>query len=333
MEFEAKGEEMLRNYLLGNLSEEELQAVEERLMTGREFSDFALVVESMLVEDYVEGRLEGSARANFERLFLATPQGREQVRFAQALKEYASKTETPAVASASPHRSWRAYFSAPGWALAVAAIILIAAGIGVWRIFFLGPGSDEGLIALNKAYQERPVAARITVLDHKPRPTVRGGAGEKVDDASLKRAEIILKEQAREDPGAVSFHELGCFYLAGKDFDRAIDYFKKALELEPNDARILSDLGAAYLERGKAFEKEETGKGAEEFSRSLEHLNRALELDPAILAARFNRALLYQQMSRHAEARDEWQEYLRKDSDSPWADEARNNIEAIKEEK
>src|SRR5215217_8134808 len=123
MEQEANNEVLIRNYLLGKLSESEHEVVEERLMTDREFSNFGLVVESMLVEDYLAGQLQGRDRENFKKLFLATPQGREQVRFTRELKEYASK--------AKACHWWQSTSSTKLWALGTLTILLIAAGIGL----------------------------------------------------------------------------------------------------------------------------------------------------------------------------------------------------------
>lgn len=329
MEYEAKDEELIRKYLIGGLSEVELRTVEERVMTDREFSKLATLVEDLLVEDYVEGRLRGSDHESFEKLFLATPEGAEQLSFTRALKEYAARTQASASSVTPTPGSRHLIFGVPRWAFAAAAIFLIAA-VGVWRIFFFESDIDEGMRALNNAFRERAVEVRITGMQYAPRPhTTRGEADEKVDRLSLRQAEIKLSYAAEDNPGAESFHAFGRFYLARGNFDQAIEQFKKALELAPDDARILSDLGAAYLERGKAAERRQAGGGAEDFSRSLDHLNRAIDLDVNFLNARFNRALVYQQTSRVDQATQEWQEYLRRDSSSLWAGEARENIERL----
>src|SRR5687767_5748051 len=123
MEYNPEEEELIRKYLLGELSESDLEAVERRIMTDGEFSRFGLVVESMLVEDYVEHRLQGQDRENFEKLFLATPQGTEQVRFTQVLKEHASKIKPSESSGESPRRSWLSMISLPRWLLAAATIL------------------------------------------------------------------------------------------------------------------------------------------------------------------------------------------------------------------
>jgi tetratricopeptide (TPR) repeat protein len=338
---ESKDEYLIRSYLLGELPENELETVEERLMTDREFSKLALVVESILVEDYVEEGLQGTDRENFERLFMTTPQAREQVRFERELGEHVSRTlkELPlrtidaGPVVKSPHIFERLGFGGHRWLLVGAAILLLVSGIAGWRVFFFKSKIEKGLIALNKAYQEQPIDARVTGLDFPPKLNQRGDVNKKVDEASLKQAEIFLSDQARGNPDSESFHALGRFYLTQGDFNRAIDYFQKALVFKPNDAQIHSDLGAAFLERAKHVKKEDLSRGSEEFFQSREHLDKALEFDPTLREALFNRALLYQEMLLLPEALEKWQEYISKDPSSIWADKAKDNIEAIEKQK
>jgi tetratricopeptide (TPR) repeat protein len=334
MEYEAKDEELIRKYLIGELAEGELRTVEERIMTDKEFSDLALFVEDKMIEDYIEDRLDSPDRENFENLFLATRQGAEQVRFTRELKERAAKAnatkadETEQLDKFEP-RSRRSIFRERFWAFAAAAIILIAAGVGIWNIIPPRSEIDQGNIALNKAYKnQRPVEARLTVLQYATRPKTRGGDDGKVDRSALRLAELKFESEAENRPGAESFHAFGRYYLTQRNFDQAIDLLQKALGFAPEDAQIYSDLGAAYLEKGKADNKKQSGEEAEDFSKSLEYLTKAINLNPNLLEARFNRALLYEQLSDTSQAIDDWQEYLKRDSRSPWADEAREKIAA-----
>jgi tetratricopeptide (TPR) repeat protein len=320
-----KDEELIRSYLLGNVSEQEQEDLEERIMTDDEFSDLACVIESILVEEYLEGTLATEDRVRFEKLLLATPQGAEQLRFASALKEYASRRALP-VETVKPHqRRPQSTFGSPWWSLAAAASLLIAAGIVVWLLFRPSPIA-KGLAALAEAYPERPVVARVTGLRYAPRPPeLRGGAGGKVNEDRLLYAESTLKTEARKHPGPESFHALGRLYIAKRDFQQAIEYLGKALEQKPDDATIHADLGAAYLELGKHNKSFDPGVRPREFDHSLEHLNRALDLDSDLIAPLFNRALLYEE-TLPEKAAAAWQEYLGKDRDSRWADEARNRL-------
>jgi CHAT domain-containing protein len=120
------------------------------------------------------------------------------------------------------------------------------------------------------------------------------------------------------------------FFLTDKELDQAIEQFKKALSLDPNGAQIHSDLGAALLEKGKLYKLNgENGKSFETLAESLEHLNRALELNTNLLEALFNRALVREYMELRQPAAEDWRKYLEKDSQSPWADEARAKLKDI----
>ena len=330
MVFGAKDEEMIRSYLLGDLSEDKLKALEERVMTDNEFSEFVLMIEDSLVEDYLDGRLKGRARNRFEKLLLSTPQGEEELRFTRVLKENIARDIRPKPV-VKADRPW----FVPRWAVYAATVLLAAVGIQSVRVAFFEPELNKGLSAMSKAFhRERPIEARITVLPYAARPNrgtrgTRGKRPEAPDSPELRRAEIALQGYAGKKPGAASFHALGCLYLAEGEPDKAIEAFDRALRFDSTSAKIHSDLGAAYLEKATTPQEGDPSRTEQEFSISLEHFNRALELDPNLLDARFNRALLYQRTSRFSQALDEWREYLTKDSNSSWADEARSNIRTI----
>ena len=79
----------IRQYLLGTLSEDAQQKVEERLMTEETFLEELTLAEGELIDDYVGERLTAAERAEFERHFLATEERRRRLRFTRALSRYA----------------------------------------------------------------------------------------------------------------------------------------------------------------------------------------------------------------------------------------------------
>lgn len=78
-------EHMMMSYLLGELSEAEQAALEEKYFADPQVFDQVVKVENELVDSYVRGRLPPQAVKKFERHYLAHDKRRERVQFAQAL--------------------------------------------------------------------------------------------------------------------------------------------------------------------------------------------------------------------------------------------------------
>lgn len=338
---EGNGEGHLRKYLLGELDEAEQQATEERLLKEDKLFDLLLVAEDELVDDYLGGELSGHGRKRFESFFLSTPERQRKLSFAMALRRYvtaevAAEAPTKLSPRVTADRSswWRQAFSTPYLRLAAAALIILAIGLGTWRVFFQRPETSNGIAALREAYRDqRPTEARITGLNYaEPPSTTRGSQQEKLDYLARDRARALIQLEANEHPSAQSYHDLGRLYLAEHEFDKAIDQFEKALKLDEKNAQLHSDYGAALIEIAKAFRsKGEAGKSLEAFAKSLEQLNRAIDLNTSLREAVFNRALCYEGMVLPRLAEQDWRTYLEKDSISKWADEARRKLKELEE--
>ncbi len=321
-------QERLRRYLLGQLADNAREEIEKDLVASDEVFDELLIVEDEITDEYLSGKLSSEDRAGFEQHFLATPERHEKLRFGRAFNRYlsANRIDPPL-----PQPAWiQQIFSTPV-RIGVAAIVLLAIGLGVWRIFFFQSEVDKGLLALNAAYREqRPLESRISGLNYAPFSQTRGGP-ERVDLVARKRAEAMLSAAA-EKANAAAHHALGEAYLARKQFDDAIKEFEEALRGDPRNASLYSDLGVAWLEKGKLeAERQEQGKSAEPLNRGFEYLTKAVELNADLLEARFNRALCYELMMLPRNAEEEWREYLKRDASSLWADEARRKLKELEE--
>jgi tetratricopeptide (TPR) repeat protein len=338
-------EKTIRQYLLGELDEAEMVRFEERLMTDDELFEMLRVVEDELIDEAAARELSADEQARFDRNFLATPDRRARLELSLALHDYVAADPTAVAASKKTNDPVVVDFPPPKqesqgtgwplrrlyWGLAAAAVILIAIGLG-WWIFIPTSDVSKGLQALNQAYREqRPTEARITGLNYAPPPPVtRGPEPEKFDYVARDRAQRILQDAVAGHPDAQAFHALGQLYLANRQFDEAIKEFAAALKLNPGDAQVESDIGAAYLEKGKADRATENGRqDLADYEESLKHLTRALESDDSLLQARFNRALLYGYLNRTPEAQHEWRIYLKKERDPRWAEEATRRLEAL----
>ena len=346
----------LRRYLLGQLDERTAEALEEQFLLQDEIFEELLVAEDELIEEYLAEALTAEDRRALENHFLSTPDRLDQLRFGRTFRRYLSRrgpvtsgeVSSPVdLAPAEAHPSvppktksltwWsspRAFFASPWRAVAFAALVL-AVGFGAWSLFIRHSAVDEGLLALNSAYREqRPLESRISNFDYAPYVVTRGPGDERIDRNKLSRAELTLLNELETKPSPAVHHALCKVYLAKKDFEKAIDEFNESLKGDPNNAQTYSDLGAAWLEKGKLTrDGQDSGKSLAELGVSLENLNKALAKNPNLLEALFNRALCYQYMMASREAEASWREYIQKDPNSSWAEDAKRHLKRLEEDR
>ena len=310
----------IRRYLLNQLSSAKQQAVELQLLSDETFADELEIVEDELIDEYLKGELSRKERASFQKYFLAHETRRRKLRASEALNRHLDKiTPKP---TPSKFEVFRSFFLSPSFAASIIGIAGV--GIVVWYAISTESNLKRGLLALNEAYrQERPVEARISDLTYAPYIVTRGEPT-KVNTLERSRAESLLSEAFSEKPNAETHHALGRMYLLQRQPDKAIEHLEQAKRADPDNPSIYADVGAAYLEKGKL--------GAPEFFRlSLENLQRALELNPNLLEALFNRALVHQYQDLNDQAEADWRAYLERDSSSQWATEARHNLRLLEE--
>src|SRR5438034_3468428 len=101
----AFNEETITRYLLGDLPETKQVEIEDRAFQDKECLDSILAVENDLIDEYARGELSGSARRQFERLFLASAERRQKVEFARALASVLSEVpDTELTVAVTPAR-------------------------------------------------------------------------------------------------------------------------------------------------------------------------------------------------------------------------------------
>jgi hypothetical protein len=133
----APREHQLVRYLLGLLSDDDAQRIEELSITDTEMAERLIVVEHDLVDAYVNGTLAETERVQFERWYLMSPLRCEKVRFAENLHARAvggSTTVTVTPVPALPERIAPAA-ARGGWMplcwLAVAATLLLGVSVAL----------------------------------------------------------------------------------------------------------------------------------------------------------------------------------------------------------
>lgn len=111
--------------------------------------------------------------------------------------------------------------------------------------------------------------------------------------------------------------------IEGKE-GAAIEELERARSLRPADATILADLGAAYYQKAaKADDPESYGLAYQRLSEGL----RLTQDDPTLL---FNKALAAEHIQTPTVAQEAWEAYLKLDSSSEFAGEARRHLGDVK---
>jgi len=211
--------------------------------------------------------------------------------------------------------------AAAGLATAAAVWLVVGAGVIPWR-----PADREMRALVAAVGTDRPIEARLTggFAYGALRGPMRGGtpaapaASPEVRMAAANAEKVLAARNTRD-----ALHTLGVASLVVGDFDRAIPMIERAVAIPPPNPRYLADLAAAYLARNARDSEHQ------DLVKALAVADRAVKPDPAIAEALFNRALALEGLGLTEEARAAWQEYLRADEDSGWADEARTHLKAL----
>lgn len=141
----SSNEQLLSRYLLGQLSEADQTAVEERFLGDDDYYQQLLVIEDELRCAYAKGSLPPAERKQFEKRFLIFPDERQRVEVARAmigeLSAVGVETPSPAPAVRRHVKGWRerlrelGIFRSPALAFTMAAVLIIALGIFSWLAF------------------------------------------------------------------------------------------------------------------------------------------------------------------------------------------------------
>jgi tetratricopeptide (TPR) repeat protein len=111
---------------------------------------------------------------------------------------------------------------------------------------------------------------------------------------------------------------LGTIYYRLRKFDDAEKYYRQAIQADPGYPLAEFNLGNLYDEQGRLPE-------------ALEHYRRALALNPNYADAHFNLALLCERLGDALKAVHHWKRYLKLDSSGEWAEIARRQLERLRQ--
>ncbi len=224
-------------------------------------------------------------------------------------------------AEATPLVTRRTLVGALTAAAAVLAVIATPSFVRPWV------DRDPGLVDLVASVgEQRSVLGRLTGgFPHAPlgAPSAGGQDGRLAgtDRVLLTAGKIRESVDERETPSQL--HALGVSQLLAGRYDDAAQALLAASREQPANAKYLNDVATAQLERARL------GLRPDDLPRALASSDRARRLDPSLKEAWFNRALAFSSMSLRSEARTAWTEYLKRDSSSKWAAEARARLQQL----
>lgn len=90
-------EQLLRKYLLGQLSEEEQEQMEDKLFIDKELFQYLGILEHELIDEYIAKKLSKKELTQFESYFLIAPERQQQLKMAIRLNNYADKHQSKLV--------------------------------------------------------------------------------------------------------------------------------------------------------------------------------------------------------------------------------------------
>lgn len=284
-------------------------------------------IDPEMLAAYIEKRLSPEQRADVEAQLANDPDSHavlvESMRALDAMEETGvprapEVQKMPVVLVPKTRTRWWVY---TGGALAAAAAIVLV----VWTSLLPGgEGANAGLervVAL--ANQERHFESRIAAqINYRPLlPTFRGS--QRTSDERIRSVVAQAREALRNSPSAQAERALGLILMFSHDFDEAVHHLSRSAELRPDDARIQSDLAAAYLERA-VQSGDRLGVGL-----AIAAAQRAIDLDQNLAPAHYNLALSLERNGQAEAARQAWHAYLSVETDSRWAEDARSHLERL----
>jgi tetratricopeptide (TPR) repeat protein len=137
--------------------------------------------------------------------------------------------------------------------------------------------------------------------------------------APLSEAIAAYKKAVELNPNAAgALVNLGTIHYHLRKFKEAADYYQKAIDVDPRYALAHFNLGNLRDEQG-------------ETEKAFEHYGTALKLNPDYADAHYNIALLCERTGEFLRATKHWKAYLKVDGSSSWANVARKQLEKLRQ--
>ncbi len=243
----------------------------------------------------------------------------------QMAARLSSKSQAGAMESKPGLSLWTLFRMRPAFAYGLSAAVLVIVA-GALLLLNSRTASPDKLLA--RAYAEqRTLEPRFAGAEYGPVRIVRGPGQSSVNKPqALLDAESMIHRHLQKEPNSTLWLDAkGRVDLLEANYDAALQTFQKALDLEPNSPRLLTDAASAYFERGQLAGR------PDDYGQAIELLGRVLARNANDPVALFNRALIDEKMFLYHQALEDWNHYLRIDPTGDWAEEARRHRDAVQQ--
>jgi len=250
MNEEPVSDALLRQFLLGQVDDQERQRLESMFVTGALSRERVVAAEQHLMDDFLDDSLTPENRERFLAQYGETPAEQRKLRIAQSIHDWAA-TEATTVAAAAGSR-WSRLFGRvwlkPVVAVPIAAVVLIAIVVAVvalrsrWEQRNIHLAMQQELVRLNSPSMLREVSPVLPPVTLTP-GTVRSVEAEKevTAQANVEFVELRLVWTQKE--------RFPSYQATIRRFEEEEKVTIGSLQLD-NDNVIRLRLSSRYLARG-----------------------------------------------------------------------------------
>jgi hypothetical protein len=214
------------------------------------------------------------------------------------------------------------------WLAAVAAIVPVVIGVAVFRTRQETPSDPIAKLVAASPTSARTLEPRLSggFPWARLRPVRRAGVATKTPEdlvASGAAGAVLREVEGQDSPQAL--HASGVAYLVARDARAAVPLLEEAARRAEGNARVWSDLSAAL------YDAADPGDVVTQ-RRALAAAERAIRLNPRLVEAYFNRALILEHVGTPQQAAAAWRAYLDRDvAANGWSAEARERFADVSE--
>ena len=187
---------MAQRYLLGALSDDERDQLEQRYFSDTAEFDEIEIAEDDLVDAYIRGQLTADDSRRFEIVASSSPRLRERVEFAKLLSQKTEASPVAAVEEVPKRRSWWQLFAfdQPGrLASAFGVLLVLLGGLLVFGAWLQVRQRSEAMAAREAALEQRRQEIERLVAQSK------ANNEQWASDVQTKEAQLREREQAVQE--------------------------------------------------------------------------------------------------------------------------------------